>query len=344
MTRRLKMLSALALVLSASLSGCSMLGKQTDFAEAVTSSGIGPFRALTPEELGGDAALIDQHGVGRASEIPGALFFDLALSVDESDGSEPILGLFRALPHELGCASYRGLDPVLSPELAWEGSRLFDPFVSVKADGSLELLYAAPGGIGLARADDLHAAFRRTSEAPILDGPVRAPSLVRDELLGERLYFEEAGRIFTATLEADGNARRDEPEPIVPLFPPGSFGGDQLEEEIAHASPYAIIGEMPSGRRTVRLYFVSIRASGERQLMMAASEDGIVFERSPFPILALPKTKKAGAPSARIDEDGRITHLIYIEELERGVVKRAISPPEIRLYGHPELGEMPCDE
>lgn len=342
MTYRIATLSALALLFSALFVGCSMLGKQTDFAEAVTSSGVGPFRALTPEELGGDAALIGQRGVGRISEIPHALFFDLAGT--EPGGADDAIAssLYRALPHETGCASYRGIELVLSPELPWEGARLFDPFVSIKEDGSLELYYAAEGGIGRALASDFHAAFRRDGEEPIYAGRARSPSLVRDASLGELLYYEEGGAIHRAELDG-GNVSNLSDGPIVPLFPSGSFGDDYLQEEIAHASPYAIVGEMPSGRRTVRLYFVSIRAGGDRYLMMAASEDGMSFERSAFPILSL-SPARAGAPSARIGDDGRTTHLFYIENIERGVVQRAISPPEQRLFGHPELGEAACDE
>lgn len=322
--------------------GCSMLGRQTDFADAVTSSGVGPFRPLAPEELGGGGALIGLRGVGRASEIPGALFFDLGGAFEAAqegdEGEEIAPDLFRARPHELGCASYRGMELALSPKEAWEGARLFDPFVYAESDGSLELYYAGEGGIGLARAADDRAAFSRVGDGLILEGARRSPSVIRDDALGEILYFEETGRIYAARRE--GEFTLADEEPIVDLFPGGS--DDPLDDEIRHASPFAIVGEMPSGRRTVRLYFVSIRAGGDRHLMMAASEDGVRFERSPFPVVNL-KPASAGAPSVRLDEDG-VTHLFYIEDVAQGQLMRAVSPLETWFFGHPEIDSSACDE
>lgn len=332
MMNRLVQIGALALFITSAFFGCSMLGRQTDFAEAVTSSGVGPFRTLLPEELGGADALAGMRGVGRAVEIPGALFFDRAAS-DEFDPD-----LYRALPHELGCASYRGKELVLSPELPWEGARLFDPFVLVRDDGGLDLYYAGEGGIGLARSERFLGAFSRVGEGPILEGPRRSPSVIRDEELGEILYFEEAGRIHAARRGSPTAGLIVEEAPLLPLIAP--FSNEPQDDEIAHTAPFAIVGEMPSGRRTVRLYFTSIRASGERHLMMAASEDGVRFERSPFPIVNLANAR-AGAPSVRHEEEG-IVHLVYIEDAQRGLVQRAVSPPETRLFGHPDHGDA-CD-
>src|SRR4029078_5689405 len=67
---------------------------------------------------------------------------------------------------------------ILAAQATWEGADVFDPWVVVLEDGTARLYYAAAGGIGLAVASSIDGTFERVSDAPLLSGTMRRPSVV----------------------------------------------------------------------------------------------------------------------------------------------------------------------
>ncbi len=161
--------------------GCATLGNVTPPDDALPSSGAGPFRKLSANEVQGVAPFVldDAHSLYRE---PTALPLD-GLNADGTSPTMRVALYFVAKSRTSGhdvivrthaddARSFYGapLDvghfpqEVLAADQAWEGDDLAGPSV-VSSNGTIYLYYATNGGIGLARSTD---GFAFTKEA----GPV----------------------------------------------------------------------------------------------------------------------------------------------------------------------------
>jgi hypothetical protein len=339
------MIARIALVwsLGLALAACSMLGRETEFSKSITTSGVGPFRLLTGRETGlPDSRVLDAADalVRRGSAAGDVLYVDVETELGRSIQKATRIGI---------CRGFQGLTVALEASEPWEGASVREPYALLRDDGSIRVYYAADGGIGLAEAASPAAPLVKSPENPILAGELSGPAVVEDPELGILMYFAEAGRIFAARSEdgvsfvrLDADERTPEMDPLFPLLPsiPVGEDGGVDESEIAHALPGAIVGAMPSGRRTVRLYFTSVRANGESFVAMGGSLDGVVFERAESVVLS---NDDASAPVPSLDETGELTHLLVVLTGETNArLHEALSPLDVRLPGHPDVDTSSC--
>lgn len=190
----------LGVLLSLFFEGCATLGNVTPPDDALPSSGAGPFRKLSANEVQGVAPFVldDPHGLYRE---PSALPLD-GVNADGTSASMRVALYFVAQSKTSGHAvivrthaddarSFYGapLDvghfpqEVLAADQAWEGDELSGPSV-LASNGTIYLYYATSGGIGLARSTDGFAFTKETAPVFTSDASVsweneapRAPSV-----------------------------------------------------------------------------------------------------------------------------------------------------------------------
>jgi hypothetical protein len=334
----------LVVSLAATFVACSMLGRETEFSPPISTSGVGPFRHLVTQETGlAESRILTATGFDarRGTVAGGVLFVDLE-SVTER-------AIYRAEPFG-ACRSYRNQVLVLEATEVWEGASVREPFALMRADGSVRVYYAGDGGIGLAEAASPTSPLVKSTQNPILAGELSGPTVIDDPDFGVLMYFAEGSRIYAARSDdgvsftrVDGDASTPAIDPLFDLLPPEPVteDGGVDESEIGHSLPGAVVGAMPSGRRTVRLYFTSVRADGSSVIAMGASLDGVEFERAESIILA---DDDASAPVPFLDESGDITHLLFVLTGTSATLREGVSPLETRLPGHPDVDDVPCTE
>ncbi len=323
MTRRI----ALALLLALG-HGCSMLGRETDFADRVSTSGAGPYRLVEAPETALEGVptdaivMVGPEAVTSGIGADGFLFYAAAPPKAAPPPRDPSLA-----PHEIdlarfeprtirramsnGYAGFIQSEIILAAAAAWEGDAVYDPWPVVLPDGRLRLYYAAAGGIGLAEADSVGGALTRVGGGPVLgalpnDRIASSPTVVVDEALGTLMYFEVDGAIGLArsddgvTFElVDGDPIGSGWDPLALDPPPPASADSPGELRIGH--PGAVVAPMGSGRRTVRLYFEVFLDDGTRAISFAASLDGVAFERSASTLVA---GDDPGTPAPQIDAQG----------------------------------------
>jgi len=317
------------------LASCSMLGRESEFAKQISTSGVGPFRPLVAGETGvtGSQILrVADAAIHRGSVAGEVLFVDL-----EDDAGRAIHRATR-----IGrCAGFQAPVLALGATEAWEGDHVREPFALVREDGSIRVYYAAEGGIGVAEAERADAPLVKSPDNPILEGALSGPTVIEDDNLGTLLYFEEDGRIHAARSD-DGVRFERVGGPLLPLLvpddPPADGGVDR--SEVAHRLPGAVVAAMPTGRRTVRLYFAVIHADGTSAVTMAASLDGLEFERATTMVLS---GDDVTAPVPHLGGDDELTHLTFVRVNETtSTLHGALSPLTARLPGHPDLAVGGC--
>ncbi len=263
-------------------------------------SGLGPYRRLDAEEASGRLALrrnaLVESGMVLRGAGPQQVMFYAAADVPdvplpppedagvEFDGGvpEPNLASFlprRILRSNLGDGpTYSGGTVVLEASEAWEGAAVFDPWAVLLASGRVRLYYAADGGIGIAESDSATSTFTRVGTGPVLTG-LRRPTVVAraDGAPGFFLYAEDSGTIVVSP-SLDGLAF-DAPVAVDLGFPPSDAGIPQ----IAVGSPAAGLQIPQLDPPRILLFFESRRSDGSRTLGLAASRDGLTFERATLP-------------------------------------------------------------
>lgn len=331
---------------------CGSAGTEPGTPEALPHAGTGEFRPLTEEETG--VAGSD----GRVLFSPGAmdtlfvhsrhLFFGGGLlRTDAMDPpSEPIRSwvdwtafqsrkIFRAVP--FGQQAFRDAVPVLSAEQSWEGESVSDPCIVETSSGQIWLYYvggvdsAGQGGVGVAVAQSIEGDFLRTTDTPILGriGGVlpRRPSVV--QFAGEFLMYVSVGDAIHLARSPDGMT-------FTPMGPI-SLGEDLFNldgAETGVTEPGALTVTTGTGRKVVRLYFVSLRDDGTRAISIAASLDGVNFERFQRPVTA---QTFARSPSP-VAVDDRVTLLYTVgtrisRRRELGAAQGLVTPGDTDLSG-----------
>ncbi|MGH7286247.1 MAG: hypothetical protein ACRELY_32410 [Polyangiaceae bacterium] len=230
-------------VLSGFFDGCATLGNVTPPDDALPSSGAGPFRKLSSNEVQGVAPFVldDAHSVYRE---PSAL----PLDGSNADGTSPTMRValyFVAKSKTIGhdvivrthaddARSFYGapLDighfpqEVLAADQAWEGDDLAGPSV-LASNGTIYLYYATIGGIGLARSNDGFAfakeqgpIFTSDSSASWENETPRAPS-VAILPTGEFRMLYNAGFCIGEASSTDGvHFTRLDADPTTPALDP----------------------------------------------------------------------------------------------------------------------------
>ncbi len=340
------------------LSACSTIGSAPSQPEGLPHGGQGPFRLLTADEVDvpptppGSTIFNREHGIENGMVASRHLFYGgaKALPMEASDGGmssgidagvAPSLEIdwtlfearriYRSRPRAEGFG-FDGGDEVLIARHPWEGGFVHDPWALELDDGSVLLYYAAEGGIGVARAENISGTFERIGTEPLIRGVVRRPSVIdaRDTPNPHAflMYFERGGAIFVAGSE-DGNHFEELGEIMLPQLPARD---ERDSTETAIGAPGVIAVRTSAGRSIVRLYYESRRASGQVLIALAASFDGMTFEQFNLPIISNDQLRW---PAPR-QLDTRTT-LLYlgasrsVRGVERGALVAGIAPGGVRL-------------
>ena len=322
----MRWLLACALTLPALwLLGCSTIGDPGGVPDGLPHGGTGEFRLLDSEELAiigslPGRALVTRDAVESAMPVGGSLFYATARLVDEPPAlpeDQPPGEIFwpafeprrihRATLREEGFGGYAVGDAVLSANEDWEGGEVYDPWVTVDAEGVARLYYAAAGGIGLAEARSVEGPYARIGDGLILPGdgaPLRRPSVIRGADGAWWMYYDSGAQVHAAR-SLDGR----EFEPMGPITLTGEDEGEGREVSIGRAGAVRIATR--AGRVLVRLYLESARedlleVGTAHVIYVAASADGLSFERYPRPVM--PQTDMR-FPAPQVVDD-RVT-LLY---------------------------------
>jgi hypothetical protein len=298
-------------------------------------------RAPTPT----DDAGVPDAGAADGGEVPDAETSDAEASDADADDAGPSdagvpvdpvgvdptkympRAIFRSAPSRVPRMAPG--EPVLAAEVAWEGEEVFDPWAVVLPDGRTRLYYAAAGGIGLAEAPTRDGTFTRVGDGPILaagpgGAPIRRPSVVRDPTSsGYLLFAESAGRVVRSR-SADGLSWDAPADAAIDLV--GDAG------VVAYGAPGAVLVVPEVGPPRVVVYFSARTADGTPRLGIAASLDGVAFERALLP--AFPRARAESFPAPFFFEPGAA--LLYFSSAdtqgrERArKIEAAVSPGRIR--------------
>ncbi len=294
-----------ALLLSLLSLGCSTIGDPGGAPDGLPHGGTGAFRLLDAEEVGivgslPGRAMVLRDAVEGAMPAGGFLFYATAPLLDEppmlpadhppSDIYWPAFEprrIHRGASREEGFGAFDAGDEVLTATERWEGAEVYDPWVTIDADGTARLYYAAEQGIGVAEARSVDGVFTRVSPGPIVTdataGSPRHPSVVRGPDEAWWMYYD-AGDEIRAARSTDGRSFT----PLGPITLSGDDEGDGVERSFRHAGAVRI--ETRADRVLIRLYVESVREGViEGQLAhtirLIASEDGLAFTRYPQPLM-----------------------------------------------------------
>lgn len=354
--------------------GCATLGNETTFPFPIRTSGVGPFRQLAEHETSppgttsGLAITTRGTAVGSGAIADEMLFYSNAPVLEEPpDRAEGLeewqidpaqlesRRILRAAPRaEMGTLDgepvrllgNEGDEIVLTGDEPWEGGEVFDPWPVVLADGRARLFYAGLGGIGLAEASGVDGSFTRVGSAPLLadggDGVApRSPTVVEHPTLGWFMYFERSDGIGVATSTDGATFTLADPDPstaeIDPIFTDVPVPTVGEATELAVTSPGAAWAVSPIGRGTMRVYLEIHRDDGSTMISMAASEDGLLFERLDAPSMEVDNPR---APRPYVQADGITRLYVTVDRGERGITARAlvigITPADRFIADEPE--------
>ncbi|MBI5516542.1 MAG: hypothetical protein HY909_22345 [Deltaproteobacteria bacterium] len=333
-------------VLASLLGACGTLGGDAAGDRNLPDNRTGPYRELTSAESGDrDCVVVDFDGL---AEDPSAL--------REPDGAVTVwVSRLRRSTHTIARAVLRDavrpvgdLEDVYAPSHAWEGERVQAPSVA-RLGGAYVMAYEGAGGLGLATSPDGVRWTSRpdpvlTAEPTLGEGTLTAPSLLVGPDGALTLVYASAGALWMARAPLPGGPwtrvdARPETSGRDPLVRPGTPDGgapEALQDPSLHAEV------TPTGRTLWRVFFTVRDPTGPsldggapaRTIGLAASWDGVTFQRSPQPALSLRGDTDPAAPSM-VAYDATRT-LLYVgarcalSRLRRGV-RCAVAPVPARL-------------
>lgn len=345
-------------VLLVALAACGASGDVGSENESnLPSAGVGPFRALTADEVRGTAPFVLDDPKARYRE-PAIL----------RDGAATLLYAVahRTTPREVdvivrtvafdersffgGSGDFgRTLPVVVEPDALWEGDALSGPTL-VRARGEVLLYYSGREGIGLARSAD----GRSFAKAP---GPI----LARDPVPGSwETSAPRAPSVFTLPdgrlrmLYAAGSAigeaestdgvtwRRRGPGPILAPRPPEPLAPNERPafDGAAVGDPCVVTRTTPAGRWHMRVLYTGTDETGATAIGFAGrySEDG-PLDRQPLPVFSVGRHEAAPA----LLDLGDVSFL-YVQEERNDVtvpylgIGAAVAPTTVKL---PPPAEFP---
>lgn len=302
--------------------GCSTIGDPGGTPDGLPHGGTGQFRLLGRDEVGiigslpGRAMVVVNDAIESAHALDGHLFYATGPDLE----TPPMLPMdhppneifwpafegrriHRGTSRETGVGAFDAGGAVLTASEAWEDGEVFDPWVTIGDDGTARLYYAGAGGIGVAEAPSIDGTFTRASLSAIVPD-ARHPTVIIGPDRAWWMYYDTGSGIEAARSD-DGIAFT----PMGPITLTGEDLGEGTERRVA--SPGAVRIDTRAGRTLFRLYFESIRDGVvedrvAHMFYVAGSEDGITFERHPFPVMEQTDIR---FPAPRLVDD-RVT-LLY---------------------------------
>lgn len=300
-----------ALIAFLVVAGCATLGDETAFPGPLQTTGVGPFRLFTGDETNlpsrpVGAVIVGDFATTGGMRTEAALWVAAAPVLDPVPERDPDVpedeidwaqfgarSILRAAtrPEDFG---FLTSEVVLEATEAWEEDAVFDPWAFPLPDGRVRLYYAAAGGIGIAEGP-ASGPFVKVA-GPILTD-ARSPTVIQVGDGSFWMFFERGDGIARAT-SADGLdfVVADEAIDV------GLADAELAETRFAH--PGAVFAVSPTGREMVRVYFEAHREDGTQVLALAASLDGVAYDRLQNPVLGVPEGDddyRAPAPYLRED-------------------------------------------
>lgn len=317
-----------SLVLVAALAvACGTLGSEELEDLPHPHGGVGPFRPLDGEETGTatgpqgrvlavrqavDNGMVTESGwlfYAAADPMEGATMPEDAPPTEVPwDLMEP-RRIYRSEPGDEK-AGFPSGEEVLSASEPWEGEEITDPWAVATPDGgAVRLYYVGDGGVGVAEASSVDGGFTRLA-GPILepegDETIRRPSVVYHQ--GRWLMYYDAGDGRIGVAESADGVSFDRLVAALDLAEPPAEEGEvrELPPETGVGMPGVVAVTTPADRRVIRLYLESIREDGSVWISLAASLDGVEFDRLDRPVV---EEEDRGDPAPYIVDDR--TTLLY---------------------------------
>jgi hypothetical protein len=339
----------LRLVAVVALAGCATTGDSGQGDLGLPTTGMGPFRKLTPEEVkGGSAPFV--------LEDPRALYREPAVLREGSDtvlfavarvGDADVIVRTRATDERtfFGTSAQFGVKPlvVLAPDAPWEGA-LSGPS-AVRVGAEVLLYYAGAEGIGVARSADGRA-FRK-EPGPVLGRDARAGTWETTAPRAPGVYALPDGRLrmlyaagssIGEAESADGLAWTRLEGPALgpaPTPPPGSLLPNERPpiDTAAVGDPCVVTRITPAGRFHVRVLYTGTDATGATAIGFAGRYGTTgPLDRQPTPAYSVSQHEAAPAVLELADKT-----FLYVQQDARSAsttyvgIAAAVAPATVRL-------------
>jgi hypothetical protein len=308
------------------LAACGAGGDASGGEKNLPTSGAGPFRALTTDEVKGFAPFVleDAKALYREPAVlrdgDATLLYAVARRTT-ARGAADVIVRTRALDERsfFGGSGDYGKSPrsVLEPDRPWEGTALSGPS-PLRALGAVLLYYAGTEGIGVARSAD-GVVFEKVA-GPVLTrdptswepAPPRAPSVYMLPDGRFRMLYS-AGNSIGEAESADGLAwRRIGSAPVLGPLGTVSLGPNEKPpfDGAAVSDPCAVPRTTPAGRWQLRVLYTGTSVSGTTAIGFA----GRYGEAGPLDREALPVYAVGRHEAAPALLDLGATSILYVQE------------------------------
>lgn len=284
----------IAMFVGALLSACATRGTVWEFPAEVSTSGTGPFRTLTSEETRVSGLPFGRVIALRGMALESGMHFEgrliyAAAARNEIESPEEATGdwaidwtyfgqrqLFLS-PETSGLGFSEGVAIEIEGEPGTSASGVFDPWLFRDSSGALLLLFATDEGVYFARADDIEGPYRsptRFADASPSGRNFRRPTAIIAEGGGYHVYMTDGAQVYHAFADEGFTVGEATTVELATLVVDNQ---GRTETAVMNAAPSRSI--TPTGRMVWRLYFEAHRSDGTVHLGMAASLDGVEFER-----------------------------------------------------------------
>jgi hypothetical protein len=303
MRKRAFALSALLLALSSCGTRASPPGDRNSVRPNALT---GPFRELRETELleTAGAAPYPLTSVARLFREPSVL--DLARTGEPGTAAlyamatiAGVTGIYRFVAPDAR-SFYPDPDPsepVLQPELPWEGGGISSPSVH-RVGNEVWLFYTGDAGIGLARSRD-GVEFER-QPTPVLEAdeasdwerglPPGSPALLRVSENDWRLFYSVRGCIGEAQSEGTARFVRATGDPVLAPNPTDAAAFDAASV----GEPHAMLATTAEGRVVTRVYYAAVDRAGKRAIGLAARFGTAgPLERAAMPVLTTTRNPRS---------------------------------------------------
>jgi hypothetical protein len=332
------------------LAACATLGSPGEGNVDLPTSGAGPFRKLTVQEVIGVAPFVlddktahfrDPAALALEGTLPGmgaasvALYF-VATTGEGAAARDVIVRShaddarsFFGAPTDVGHAPRE----VLAPDAPWEGTRLAGPS-ALRVSDQIFLYYAAAGGIGLARSKD-GLAFTKEPEPVLVPEPDRetaaarwetttphAPSVAR-LLDGRFRMLYAAGNAIGEAESTDGlRWTRIGTAPVLapsPAVAPASLlpGEKPPFDTDAVGDPVLAPRVTPAGRLQIRVLYTGRNGAASAIGFAARYEDTGPLIRNAVPVFSVDK-HEASPALFEWSADGHARSMLYVQQDKQG--------------------------
>jgi len=314
-----------------------------DFPDEVATSGAGPVRALDGSEtmvtglpLGrilptGDGAMESPmvfegrllYMAAPRNDVPAPEMANQSWAIDDQ-----YFGAWEVMltpPSEnYGYQSGRALE--VARPIGESDATIFEPWLVRGADESVWLLFATETGAHAARGASVEGPFENPIELASESAagrPLRRPCAISRDDGGFDVYLTDGVDIYHALGDRDFGLSALTP---IPLLSDAVDDLGRTETAVMNAAPVRAI--TPTGRSMVRIYFEVHRSDATVHLGMAASLDGINFERTTSRVFDDELNPRFPAPFLEVPHTTRLvlSRSYFVDNIQHRALIGAVTP------------------